>query len=80
MVRITEAHDIIIGSVRYFEYAGLSTDQKPTSGGAITVIENGERVSKEITICTGSLFLEVDTGNAYLFDEIGKTWTKVGGN
>ena len=80
MVRITYAHDIIIDSVRYFEYAGLSTDQKPTSGGTITVNENGKRVSKELTICTGSLFLEVDTGNAYLFDETGKTWTKVGEN
>lgn len=27
-------------------------------------------------IVTGSVFVEVDTGDAYLFDEEGSTWTK----
>ena len=46
----------------YVEYAGLSTDTKPTAG-----------------LVTGSTFMEVDTGNVYLFDEVGETWKKVGG-
>ena len=28
-------------------------------------------------ICTGSKMTEADTGDVYLFDEVGKTWTKV---
>ena len=79
MVRITDAYDIISDEVRFFEFAGLSTDQKPTSGGTIVRIENGERVEHEVTISTGSVFLEVNTGDAYLFDEVSKTWSKVGG-
>lgn len=27
---------------------------------------------------TGSVFIEVDTGNAYFFDEVGQEWNKVG--
>ena len=46
----------------YAEFAGLSTDTKPTG-----------------TIVTGSLFLEVDTGYIYAYDEISNTWTKIGG-
>lgn len=30
-------------------------------------------------LLTGSLFLEVDTGNAYAFDEVSGTWNKIGG-
>lgn len=30
-------------------------------------------------IITGSSYLEVDTGDAYLFDEVGETWGKIGG-
>lgn len=30
-------------------------------------------------IATGSVFLEVDTGDAYFFDESSKDWNKVGG-
>ena len=61
MVRIIEAHDVVTGEKKYIEYAGLSTDTKPTD---------------EI-IATGSVFIEVNTGNAYLYDEIGETWKKV---
>ena len=28
-------------------------------------------------VATGSVFVEVDTGKVYLFDEVGKTWTEV---
>lgn len=28
-------------------------------------------------LITGSKFTEVDTGDVYLFDEVGGTWTKV---
>lgn len=67
MVRVTDARDVITGKVKYFEFAGLSRDTKPT-----------DKVS------TGSLFLEVDTGDVYAYDESGSEWKKVcalgGGN
>ena len=34
---------------------------------------------KPTGFCTGSLFIEVDTGDAYLYDETGAEWNKVGG-
>ena len=48
----------------YYEYAGLSTDDKPVIAGQLT----------------GSLFLEVDTGDVYAYDEEGDTgseWVKI---
>ena len=33
----------------------------------------------ETDIVTGSSFIEVDTGNVYLFDEASETWDKIGG-
>ena len=30
-------------------------------------------------LVTGSLFLEVDTGKVYAFDEVGGTWNEIGG-
>lgn len=48
--------------VNYYEFAGLSTDSKPTG-----------------SICTGSVFIEVNTGDVYLFNEASTTWVKVGG-
>ena len=30
-------------------------------------------------IITGSLFMESDTGDVYVYDEISVTWTKIGG-
>lgn len=47
---------------RYFEFAGLSTDTKPTE-----------------EVGTGSVFLEVDTGSAYFYDEVGEDWIQAGG-
>lgn len=31
-------------------------------------------------LATGSVFMEVDTGDVYLFDEAGVEWHKVGGS
>lgn len=61
MIRTLDAHPVITGKLNYYEYAGLSTDDKPT-----------------VTVATGSSFLEVDTGNVYLFDEQSGEWNKVG--
>ena len=61
MVRVTE-HKFIKAGLKYFEFAGLSTDEKPTE-----------------MVATGSVFIEVDTGDVYLYDEEGGTWSKVGG-
>lgn len=33
----------------------------------------------EANVCTGSVFIEVDTGDVYLFDEAETEWNKVGG-
>lgn len=46
----------------YVEYSGKSTDSKPTS----------------VNFASGSVFLEVDTGDAYLYDREGSEWNKVG--
>lgn len=62
MVRVTDYKFLDTG-VKYFEYAGLSTDNKPTE-----------------MVATGSVFLEVDTGDVYLYDEDGAQWSKVGGS
>lgn len=60
MVRVTDARTVITGQKTYYEYAGLSTDTKPTD-----------------KVATGSLFLEVDTGDVYAYDEDGKKWWKI---
>ena len=62
MVRITKQSDVVIGSYKFYrEYAGLGDDDKPTDSD----------------IATGSLFLEVDTGDVYAYDEEGSTWNKI---
>ena len=65
------------GSVKYAEYAGLSGDTKPTTFGDIVTVVNGERVRRTVTLATGSLFLEADTGDVYAFDEVGKEWNHI---
>lgn len=30
-------------------------------------------------IITGSLFMEADTGDVFVYDEVGESWAKVGG-
>ena len=61
MVRITKA-EAATAEKNYVEFAGLSTDSKPTFG-----------------IITGSLFLEVNTGDVYAFDEETNSgeWNKI---
>jgi hypothetical protein len=50
------------GEVFYLlELRGLSTDEKPTT------IENG-------TIENGSVFIEIDTHNVYIYDGVSKEW------
>lgn len=61
MIRVTNAHNVITGQKKYYELAGLSTDTKPT----------WEDIS------TGSLFMEVDTGDVYSYDEEGTEWHKI---
>ena len=65
MVRVTKSEEIVIGNqARYYEYAGREDDTKPTGSD----------------ICTGSLFLEVDTGDVYAYDEeasAGSEWSKI---
>ena len=65
MVRVTYSDVVKYGKgnekVSYREYAGLSTDTKPTEG-----------------VATGSVFLEVDTTDVYLYDEASEEWNKVG--
>ena len=46
------------------ELRGLSTDEKPTSWQD-GIIENG------------SAFIEIDTGDVYLFDEANSEWNEV---
>lgn len=61
MIRINNAHDVVTGSKKYIEYAGLHNDTKPT----------------DAFISTGSIFLEVDTGDVYAWDEVGENWNKI---
>lgn len=61
MIRIINAHDVVTGSKKYIEYAGLSGDSKPTG----------------TEIATGSTYLEVDTGDVYAWDEEGAEWNKI---
>ena len=77
MIRVINAHDIILDEIKYAEYAGKSTDTKPTKFTTKTVSENGRRVLKDIGIATGSLFLEVDTGDVYAYDEIDEEWDQI---
>ena len=53
------------GKVTYLlELRGLSTDSKPTT------IANGD-------IENGSSFIEIDTGDVYLYNGTSKEWSKV---
>lgn len=55
------------GEVFYLcELRGLSTDEKPTA------IDNG-------TIENGSVFIEIDTGDVYLYDLDNEQWINLNG-
>ncbi len=47
------------------EFYGLSTDTKPTDS------------FDGLPVTNGSAFVEVDTGNVYLFNEASGSWVKV---
>ena len=47
------------------EYAGLSTDTKPTR------MEDGKKIPN------GSAFIEMDTGDVYLYDKENDQWRKL---
>lgn len=53
-----------IDTVANYEFAGKSTDDKPT----------------QKDIATGSTFFEVDTGDVYVYEEESGSWMKVGGD
>ena len=55
--------DGVTKSREVFCLVGLSSDTKPTTS------------YKNILICNGSSFIEVDTGTTYMYDEEGGTWT-----
>ena len=46
------------------EFRGLSTDTKPTE-------------LNDETITNGSVFIEIDTGSVFVFDENGQEWNEV---
>ena len=78
MVRTNDSRVIVSDKVVYAEFAGKSTDEKPTLFGRNIRIVNGERVTVDVGLSTGSVFIEVDTGDVYLFDETDSSWKKVG--
>ena len=78
MIRVLDCHDID-SETKYFEFAGLSTDEKPDgSYGDKMQYCNGEVETVPVAICTGSVFIEVDTGSVYMFDEDGPNWDEIG--
>ena len=70
----------MLDEVKYVEYYGLFKDDKPTSFGTREVMVNGEKVEKTIELANGSLFIEIDTGNVYMYDEENEGWTLFGGS
>ena len=58
----------LVPYMRYFSFSGLSTDTKPTE------VHDGNDI---IQICSGSCFLEVDTGNVKTFNADAGTWSEV---
>ena len=63
MIRVIDAKTVVSGQEKCYEFAGLHDDTKPVRDD----------------ICTGSTFIEVDTGDVYFFDEESSSWLKVGG-
>lgn len=62
MVRLINTNQSITGSEAiYCEFAGLSTDTKPTSVAPFKIAQ-------------GSIFTETDTGDVYMYDEENETW------
>ena len=51
-----------------YSFTGLSTDTKPT------------RTYKNTQIQNGSSFVEMDTGNVFMYNETSHAWVAFGGN
>ncbi len=58
--------DGVAKSRELFTLAGLSTDTKPVTE------------YKGILIRNGSTFIEMNTGDAYMYDEANSVWRKLG--
>ena len=57
-----------------------TTDARPVVTGQVTYFEfSGLHDDTKPTngVSTGSLFLEVDTGDVYAYNEAGETWLKI---
>ena len=52
------------GEAKELGFRGLSTDTKPTT------LDNKD-------IANGSVFIEIDTGNVYIFDAENKEWKAI---
>lgn len=67
MITIYKIEKVNIKPNDYFisaEIRGLSTDEKPT-------IVNGKKIDN------GSVFIEIDTGDVYLYDAENEEWNKI---
>lgn len=51
--------EVTYAKLKYYEFAGLSTDTKPTAN-----------------VGTGSIFVEVDTGKVFFYNEAGAAWVE----
>ena len=61
-----------LGDKTLYNFYGTSSESKPTDEDMAS--DNAE------DIAVGSTFLEVDTGDVYLYNEDAGTWHKVGGD
>ena len=59
-VRLIDYHEVTPGQF-FRAYAGKSTDNKPGDEG-------------DVVQRTGNLFIEIDTGNTYFYDEETEDW------
>lgn len=62
-------------------YQQVLANSTPTAEGSFVIYIEAAGLSTdtkpEDNVATGSLFLEVDTGDVYAFDEVGGTWGKI---
>ena len=60
MIRVIDAHEVVMGKVRYYEFAGTANDI--------------ESLPFWDDIATGSIFIVVGTGIVLFYDEENKAW------
>lgn len=68
MITIRESIYIPEPAGWHFEMDGKSTDEKPVG------------IYRGRSICNGSQFVEMDTGNLYYYDGAAGEWKKFGGD